>query len=570
MCITCMNTGRVFCQASFRLRGGSGSLRKASSLPISRSASTESSPIPIATRRGVPNRLPRTGVEWPRGFSNSSAGPAFFRTRSQISVISRRGSTSAPMRFNSPRLSSCAMKSRRSVYFMAGRAAAGTAAGTAMVSKGGRARPPLQWPMPSTIADLRFHRTRRIVFGIVLASFVLSFFHRTAPAAIAGELTRAFAIGNAVLGTLAATYFYVYTVLQIPVGVLADTLGPRRILSAGSIVAGIGSLAFALAPTWEFAAAGRTLVGVGVSVAFIAILKISAVWFPANRFATLIGITMFAGNLGAVVAGAPLAWVVTQASWRTVFVALAALSTLLGIATWYMVRDRPEQLGFPPVHSMGAVGAPGPAHWTSALARVLGNAATWPGFFVNLGIAGSYLAFAGLWAVPYLVDAHGMSRVVAAQHASLLLLGVAFGSIVVGTVSDRLRSRVGLMRVYAFLYAASWLPWVVQVQWPPAATLAWFALMGFLVPGFTLTFTVAKEVNRSEHSGIATSVVNVGIFLGAGILQPLVGWVLDQERAGGDLAAAWDRGILVLAGTAAFGALMTLFVRELPRRNSGC
>src|SRR3981189_2612482 len=118
----------------------------------------------------------------------------------------------------------------------------------------------------------RFVRTRRIVFGIVLASFVLSFFHRTEPAAIARELTRAFAIKSAILGTLAATYFYVYTLLQIPVGVLADTLGPRRILTAGSLVAGIGSLAFALAPTWEIVAVGRTLVGIGVSVAFIALL----------------------------------------------------------------------------------------------------------------------------------------------------------------------------------------------------------------------------------------------------------------------------------------------------------
>ena len=162
---------------------------------------------------------------------------------------------------------------------------------------------------------------RRVVFGLALASFVLSFFHRTAPAAIAGELTRAFSISSTVLGTLAATYFYVYTVLQIPVGVLADTLGPRRILATGSAIAAAGSLLFALAPVWEVAAVGRTLVGIGVSVAFIAVLKLSAVWFPPGQFATLAGVTMFAGNLGAVIAGAPLAWVVTQTSWRTVFVA---------------------------------------------------------------------------------------------------------------------------------------------------------------------------------------------------------------------------------------------------------
>jgi sugar phosphate permease len=412
------------------------------------------------------------------------------------------------------------------------------------------------------LPDARFVRARRIVFGIVLASFVLSFFHRTAPAAIAGELTRAFAINSAVLGTLAATYFYVYTVLQIPVGVLADTLGPRRILSAGSIVAGIGSLAFAVAPTWEIAAAGRTLVGIGVSVAFIAILKISAVWFPANRFATLNGVTLFAGNLGAVIAGAPLAWIVTQASWRAVFVGLAVLSTALGVATWFRVRDRPEELGFSPVQAPATAGSVTSAHWSQALGKVLANPATWPGFFVNVGIGGSYLAFAGLWAIPYLEQVHGMARVTAAQHTSVLLLGAAVGSAVVGIVSDRLGSRRGVMRIYAVLYVLSWLPWVLHAQWPLPATLAWFGLMGLLIPGFTLTWAVAKEVNHSAHSGIATSVVNVGIFLGTGILQPWVGWVLDRGRAAGDVAGAWDRGILLLAGAAAFGALMTLVVRE--------
>ena len=415
--------------------------------------------------------------------------------------------------------------------------------------------------MATSDGTTRFTRTRAVVFGIVLASFVLSFFHRTAPAAIAGELTRAFAINAATLGTLAATYFYVYTLLQIPVGVLADTLGPRRILAVGSLLAGAGSLAFALAPTWEIAAAGRTLVGIGVSVAFIAILKVSAVWFPANRFATLNGVTMFAGNTGAVVAGAPLAWLVTQTSWRNVFIGLAALSIALGVATWLKVRDRPQDLGFAPVNSIAASSG-APSHWTRALGKVLANPATWPGFFVNAGIGGSYLAFAGLWAVPFLVEVHGMTRVTAAEHASLLLLGVAFGSVAIGTLSDRLGSRRGLMRACTALYALSWLPWLLHAQWPLAATLGWAFLMGLLIPGFTLSWAVAKEVNRPEHSGMATSVVNLGIFLGAGILQPLVGVVLDRGREAGTGAQAWDHALLLLAGSAAFGAAAAWFVRE--------
>ena len=417
--------------------------------------------------------------------------------------------------------------------------------------------------MPSATAphDSRFLRARRLIFGIALLSFVLSFFHRTAPAAIADELARAFSINSAILGTLAATYFYVYMVLQVPVGILADTMGPRKLLAAGSLVAGAGSIAFALAPNWEVAAAGRTLVGVGVSVAFIAILKVSAVWFPASRFATLNGFTMFAGNLGAVFAGAPLAWLVTQTSWRTVFVGLASLSVALGIASWIAVRDRPEDLGFTPVHeaiSMGRIGM----RWRRALVTVLANPATWPGFFVNAGIAGSYLAFAGLWAVPWLEQTRSMSRVVAAEHTSALLLGVALGAVLVGILSDRLSNRRSVLRIYALLYLASWLPLLLNVHAPQWATLSWFGLMGLLIPGFTLTWTVVKEVNRPEHSGIATSIVNVGIFLGTGILQPLVGAILDRGRAAGDPAAGWDAAIAVLAGSAAFGAVMTFFVRE--------
>lgn len=410
-------------------------------------------------------------------------------------------------------------------------------------------------PVPLAMSSLA--QTRRIVFGLALASFVLSFVHRTAPAAIAGELTAAFGISGAVLGTLAATYFYVYTLLQVPVGVLADTLGPRRILAAGSAIAALGSLLFALAPAWEIAAAGRTLVGIGVSVAFIAILKVSAVWFPAERFATLAGITMFAGNLGAVAAGAPLAWAVTWTSWRTVFIALAVLSGLLAVATWLRVRDRPEELGFAAVQAPVASAR---VPWAQAILRVLANPATWPAFFVNVGVGGSYLAFAGLWAVPYLQDTYGMTRVDAAQHSSLLLLGVAFGSVAIGLISDRLRSRRGVMRVFVVLYTLSWAPWLLHAQWPTWSTLAWFLLMGLLIPGFTLSWTIAKEANPPQYSGIATSIVNVGIFLGTGILQPWVGWLLDRGRSAGDLAAGWDNGILLLAGAAAFGAVMTFWV----------
>jgi sugar phosphate permease len=407
----------------------------------------------------------------------------------------------------------------------------------------------------------RFRRAL-VIYMILLAGYVLSFVHRIAPAAIAPELSRAFQINSALLGALAATYFYVYTVLQIPVGVLADTLGPRRIVTIGAFVAGVGSLLFGLAPTWELAAVGRTLVGVGVAVTFVSLLKVCANWFPPERFATVNGVTLLAGNLGAVAAGAPLAWAVGVLSWRSVFVGLGLASMAIGALTWILVRDRPEASGFQPIAARPAAQAQ--THWTRALAQVLANPATWPALCVNVGVGGSYLAFAGLWVVPYLHEVHGLSPAVAAEHASLLLLGVAIGSLVIGLVSDRLRNRRGVMVAYTFAYALSWLPWLLHAQMPLWGTYAWCLVMGLLVPGFILTWTISKEANRPEHAGMAVSVVNVGIFLGAGVLQPLVGAVLDAGRAAQSLAGAWDQAIGLLAGAAALGALCTLLIRAGP------
>src|SRR5450759_1761154 len=154
-------------------------------------------------------------------------------------------------------------------------------------------------------------RRRTLALASVVAAYVLSFFQRFAPAGIASDLAAAFNTSASSLGALAATYFYVYTLMQVPTGILVDTFGARRILLMGGLVGGAGSLMFGLAPGLELALLGRTLIGLGVSVTFIAMLKIIAVSFDERRFATLVGLSMLIGNLGSVLAGAPL-WYLRQ------------------------------------------------------------------------------------------------------------------------------------------------------------------------------------------------------------------------------------------------------------------
>ena len=167
------------------------------------------------------------------------------------------------------------------------------------------------------MSELAHQRRRRMLaLAMVVAAYVLSFFQRFAPAGIAQDLIAAFNTTASSLGVLAATYFYVYTVMQVPTGILVDTLGPRLILLLGGLVGGIGSLLFGLALSLDLALLGRTLIGLGVSVTFIAMLKIIALSFDERRFASLVGISMLVGNLGSVLAGAPLSWLAQVAGWR--------------------------------------------------------------------------------------------------------------------------------------------------------------------------------------------------------------------------------------------------------------
>ena len=416
----------------------------------------------------------------------------------------------------------------------------------------------------------RLQRLRWTAFGLGATAFVLAFFHRLAPGALAGQLQQDFGISGTSLGLLAATYFYIYFAMQVPSGILADTLGPRKLFTVGALVAGAGSLVFGLAPDLGYAVFGRFLVGLGVSVVFISVLKLNAAWFYERQFATMTGLLMFIGNMGALLSAAPLAWVVAHTSWRYVFIVTGVISILLALLTWLFLRDNPREMGLPSMRELEGKPEYPQVHedWLPALKTVLANRRTWPSFLAFFGQVGSQIAWGGLWAIPYLHEVHGMSRQLAAWHTSLMVLGLAVAALAVGALSDRIGRRTPLMRGLGFVYVLCWLPFLWGGHLPLAASLALFALMGISIAGTILVWACGKEVNPPAFSGTSTSVVNTGGFLGPALLQPLVGLVLD--RASGGAAHSpddWRLALAVLFAFSVFGWLCTFFITETHCRN---
>lgn len=417
----------------------------------------------------------------------------------------------------------------------------------------------------------RMRRLRWTSYTLVVLGYMLAFFHRMAPAAIATDLQQSFHASGAALGALAAAYFYTYTVMQIPVGVMADTLGIRKIVALGAAMAGVGSLLFGVADTLAVATAGRVLIGLGVSSMFISLMKLNSVWFHDRHYGTVGGMSILLGNLGAVLAATPLVWAVTHTSWRNVFEVVGWFSIALGVLVWFLVRSHPGEAGLPSMQEMeGKAAHPRhQGHWYDGLLKVMKNRATWPGFLPNLGIGGSLFAFAGLWGIPYLRDAHGMDRSVAASHTTLLLFSFAVGAMLSGMLSDRLGRRLPVIIGGLVMYVLCWLP--IVFAWPVFGDYSYllFALMGIGASGFTLTWASVKEVNPPALSGMATSVINTGAFLGAAILQPLVGWAMDQGWDGKLLDGArvysernFQIGLGIMLAFAIVGLIGALFIRE--------
>jgi len=425
----------------------------------------------------------------------------------------------------------------------------------------------------------RFSLARWSIFGILILAYMLVFFHRMAPAVVAADLMRTFGITGAALGSLAAMYFYVYTVMQIPAGILADTLGARATVAAGNLVAGAGSIIFGLAGTFWEASVGRGLVGLGVSVVFVGLFKSNSVWFSERNYGLVSGLTLLFGNVGAITSAGPLAALLEVYSWRSVFVALGVGTLFLAALTLAAVRNRPEDLGFPSVRQME--GQPAhqvrQQHWRQQLQGVVSTRAVWPAFWVDLGMVGSMLAFVGLWAIPYLRDVHGLERSAAAAYTTMALAGFALGSLGTGWFSDRIGRRRPVIVIGTIGYALTCAAFAF-LSWPSSLVgMALFASLGFCSGGFIVTFAAAKEVVPPVSAGMAVGLVNTGLFLGAACMQPLFGWVMDLfwkgETANGvRVYAAGDYrlGFLLMLGFALLAVAGAVRVRETYCRNLTC
>ena len=400
------------------------------------------------------------------------------------------------------------------------------------------------------------------VWGLGALLFFYAFFHRVAPAVMVNELMRDFAVGGAILGTLSALYFYPYAALQIPLGLMLDRWGPRRVLTTAAAFCGLGSLVFATADTLFVAYVGRAMIGAGAAFGWIGTLNLIAIWFPPERFAVLAGMTAMIGMSGAVAGQAPLAHIIHAFGWRETLSVAALYGGVLAMAFWVVVRNPDGKRGGNGGRSSGG------SIWNN-LREVLSTAQIWYVGLVIAMVSVPLLTFASLWGVPYMMSAFAMSRTEAASSTSLLLIGWAFGAPLIGWLSDRMKSRkipllFSSIGSFAAILAVAYVP-----ELPKNAVLFCIFFNGFAGGASVVTYAAGRENVRAAVSAATMGTMNCLAIGVSAIFQPVMGFILDlfwdgRMEAGARIYGleAYRMAFLIYAGCGAIAIVASFLVKE--------
>ncbi|SMG17832.1 MFS transporter [Agreia pratensis] len=379
----------------------------------------------------------------------------------------------------------------------------------------------------NALAGSSLDRRLMLIWGAGVLAYIVSIVNRTSLSAVGTEASARFHADASTLALFAVLQLLVYGAMQIPVGLLLDRFGSRRVMTVGMLVMAAGQLVMALTPDVHIAIAARVLLGAGDAAIFPSILRVIAAWFPVKRAPIIIQFTGLLGQFGQIVSVIPLAALLHATNWPTAFVSLAAVGALAGILTFAMVRNEPEETGAITVVTsrpdlrQGFVDA-----WKHPGTRL----AFWSHF--STPFAGN--AFALLWGYPFLVEGLGLS----VQLASLIFTFYVLVGLVLGPVVGAASARHPLRRSWIVLtvVGAQAALWAVVILWPGAAPLpVIFALVAALCaggPGSMIAFDLTRAHNPAQRLGTATGIVNGGGFLASVLAILFIGIAMDVQGAG--------------------------------------
>ncbi|MEU6735416.1 MFS transporter [Streptomyces physcomitrii] len=362
------------------------------------------------------------------------------------------------------------------------------------------------------------------VWSIGVSVYFVAVIFRTSLGVAGLDAADRFDVNASALSTFSILQLLVYAGMQIPVGLLVDRLGTKRVLTMGVVLFTLGQLGFAFSTSYGSALASRALLGCGDALTFISVLRLGTRWFPARRgplVAQLAGLVGMAGNL---VSTLVLARLLHGLGWTTAFAGSALCGVLVLVLLLLFLRDHPEGFAPEPASHRGA------AFVRRQIAASWREPGTRLGLWVHFTTQFPAMFFLLLWGLPFLVEAQGMSRGGAGTLLTLVVLsnmavGLVYGQVIARHQNARMPIALGTV-------ASSALLWAAVLAWPGAHAPLWLlivlcAALGACGPASMIGFDFSRPANPPERQGTASGIVNMGGFVASMTTLFLVGVLLD-------------------------------------------
>jgi MFS family permease len=381
-------------------------------------------------------------------------------------------------------------------------------------------------------------RASLLIFPLLSTLFCFSMFYRLTNAVLAPDLIQAFHLNAERLGVLSSAFFYTFALFQIPMGVLLDRIGPRRVITLFTLVGAAGAFVFACAGGYFLALAGRALLGIGMAAALMGSFKVFVNSYPPKRFALLSGVIIALGTLGPILATSPLVYLNATIGWRLTFVYCGILTVALALSLFWVLQEDHHEAGTEiPISVITPVGKAGVV---KTLGLVFGTLAFWQIGAMSFFRSGTFMGLQGVWLGPYLMEVKGFAPLTAGNVLMMLSLGGAAGAVISGYLAERVfRSAKSVILLGVSVYVLLLVPLTGVFRIDSAAAYgAIFLLQGFFGSFGILGYTHIKELFPLSMSGTAIAAVNVFVMAGGAVVMQGIGIIISSFNANHPLYAA--------------------------------
>ncbi|CAG9607083.1 MFS transporter [Pseudoneobacillus rhizosphaerae] len=382
--------------------------------------------------------------------------------------------------------------------------------------------------------DKQNSKYRWVVFASVLFTYLIIVTQRTAPGLITEELMTEFKVTASTIGLLTSIQFMAYASLQIPIGILSDRFGPNLFLIVGTLLNGIGTLFYSVAPNEMVLLLARLLVGIGDATIWVNLVLILSQWFKVKEFVGLLGIAGMTGSFGFLMATVPFSNWIDIAGWREPFLIMGIVLCINALILYFVLVKKPKLT----LIKEASVTKENKREKTlPMLRRIFSNRQAWATFLCHFGLVGTYIGFIGSWAVPFGMNVYGLSRSDASQLIMIGLFGAILGAPLTSWISNRLGS---IKKPYIVVHVIVFFSWIVFLLFhgkPPYFMLfLLFFLIGYGNGASTLTFAIVRNSFNMKEVGVVSGFANTGGFISAILLPIFFGFILDQfQHTGSDI-----------------------------------